>query len=103
MVGFIETVSSLTSRCHRRHVTLVFNLLRMAPPTVRGGPVQPTKYTHQKWNQEVTKHARRMYPKAFSVVSCLVAKNVATTTTLRFVCSVGCHDSDALLEKASPS
>src|SRR5437667_11193237 len=106
MVGFIETVSSLTSRCHRRHVTLVFNLLRLAPPTVRGGPVQPTKCTHQKCNHEVTK-TRSTHEESTQRLSSwfrvFVAKNVATTTTLRFVCSVGCHDSDALLEKASPS
>src|SRR5437667_11366 len=81
MVGFIETVSSLTSRCHRRHVTLVFNLLRLAPPTVRGGPVQPTKCTHQKCNHEVTK-TRSTHEECTQRLSSwfrvFVAKNAAT-------------------------
>src|SRR5438093_13442478 len=52
----------------------------------------------QPRSHEDSKHARRMDPRAFFVVSCLRGKNVATGMMLRFVCSVvGCHYSDELL------
>src|SRR5437762_11905376 len=76
--GANETVRNLTDRLITRSLTQRLSALAAEANRTPTPKMQPRSH-------EDTKHARRMYSRAFFVVSCLRGKNVATSKMLRLV------------------